>query len=67
MQSARGRGRSATRGGGLSYKCRDSSRGAALVRGFTDIHRQAMKRSDSDSVERCTDSDSVVVGRCTLF
>jgi len=37
------------------------------VRGCTDNPRQVKKYYDSDSVERCTDSDGVVVGRCTAF
>ena len=64
MQSARGRGRSAPRGGGLAYKYTDSHRGAGrqVVRGCTDSSRQFKKCTESDSV-----SDGVVVGRCTAF
>jgi len=68
MQSASGRGRSAARGGGLAYKYTDSPRGAGRQGwGCTDKPRQFKKCTDSESGEGCTDSDGVVVGRCSAF
>ena len=77
MRSARGR--TASRGGGVSYKCTDSYRRApyqvercadsdSVVKRCEDSDCVVERCADSDNVvERCADSDGTVVGRCTAF
>ena len=54
------RGRTASRGGGVSYKCTD---------GYRRAPSQVERGADREGVvDRCAaDSEGVVVGRCTAF